>query len=238
MNDSIGINAKVLSDADHIESIPTFMLEDGAHTREPHYKTTRGEPVKWEGEPLKEGEVEYQGHCHCGGVRYAMHWKPMEEWQGNSCNCSFCWKVRSYLHLSVFDKREEESTDQFQRGGNHIYPPKAAIQFKYNAPDITSYSYMDASSGENKASAIFCNFCGTHVVVNVPKGQNWILNVRTVEGVGLKKLYELEEMGCLKKFDGRSKDPQYQGGVHEERERGLKPQRGSVVLEGTGQGSL
>ena len=64
----------------------------------------------------------------------------------------------------------------------------------------------------------------------------YVLNIRTIEGLDLKKLYELEEKGIIEKYDARDKDPQYQGGWHEEEEKGLQSQRKGQELKGTGTG--
>lgn len=71
--------------------------KEGALFRAPFYAPQHGERMKWtkDDEPLKEGDVEYQGHCHCGSVRYVMRYKPMSEWEPSDCNCSYCFKVRS-----------------------------------------------------------------------------------------------------------------------------------------------
>lgn len=81
-----------------IEKIPYSSAPDEktAKAIEPQYKPQHGEPVTWPtDEPIKEGEVEYQGHCHCGTVRYVLRHKPLSEWTVNDCNCSVCFKVCS-----------------------------------------------------------------------------------------------------------------------------------------------
>ena len=76
-----------------IEAIPTvswYTTKEDAKFREPFYKPEYGEPMKWtqDDEPLEEGDVEYQGHCHCGKARYVMRYKKMEEWEPSDCNRS------------------------------------------------------------------------------------------------------------------------------------------------------
>ena len=85
-----------------IEAIPYSSRSEHMKVAEPQYKPQHGEPVEWPtDEPLKEGEVEYQGHCHCGAVRYVLRHKPLSEWTVNDCNCSVCFKVCSFLLPSL-----------------------------------------------------------------------------------------------------------------------------------------
>ncbi len=86
-----------LADFEEIESTAVSRYK-GAAERLPQYKPTKGEPGKWKGdEKISEGEVEYQGHCHCGNIRYVVRTKPFDEWDVSVCNCSWCFKVRTFI---------------------------------------------------------------------------------------------------------------------------------------------
>jgi len=52
---------------------------------------------------VEEGKRIYDGNCHCGTVTFSVKWKPVEEIEVLSCNCSLCSRVSSlpFLEKSI-----------------------------------------------------------------------------------------------------------------------------------------
>lgn len=78
-----------------------------------------------------EGQVNHQGGCHCGAVRFEI--LAPANIKANRCNCSIC-KMTGFVHLIV-DK-----------------PDFTLLQ---GAEDLTSYTF-----NTHTAQHLFCRHCG------------------------------------------------------------------------------
>jgi hypothetical protein len=43
------------------------------------------------------GKRVYDGNCHCGAIKFSVAWKPVEEIEVLSCNCSLCSRVSLFV---------------------------------------------------------------------------------------------------------------------------------------------
>lgn len=98
---------------------------------------------------------QYQGSCHCGAIRFSFESEPISK--GVRCNCSFCSRRGTMLHLAPDSQFHIEARD----GMLGVY------QF-----------------GEMKAKHYFCRNCGIHPCSETSRRPGChIVNLGCVEGV-------------------------------------------------------
>ncbi len=97
----------------------------------------------------------YKGSCHCGAIHFSFEAEPIT--RGVRCNCSFCSKRGTLIHLVP---------------GEHF---KTEIR----EGKLGSYQF-----GRKQAKHYFCRDCGIHTFSETTRrpGQ-YIVNLGCVEGV-------------------------------------------------------
>ena len=97
----------------------------------------------------------YKGSCHCGAIHFSFEAEPITK--GIRCNCSFCVKRGTMIHLVPGDKFKIDA----QEGALNFY------QF-----------------GKKQAKHYFCKTCGISTFSETPRraGQ-YVVNLGCVEGV-------------------------------------------------------
>jgi hypothetical protein len=101
----------------------------------------------------------YEGSCHCGRVRFAVHGELAST---VVCNCSICEK-KGFLHLIV---------------------EPAAFELKSGREELTSYRFNTGT-----AEHTFCRHCGVHPFYVPRSDPDKIdVNVRCLIGVDVASL--------------------------------------------------
>lgn len=97
----------------------------------------------------------YKGSCHCGAIKFSFETEPFT--RGVRCNCSFCSRRGTMIHLVPGDK------------------------FKVDAQEGALATYQ---WGKMQAKHHFCKTCGISTFSETPRrpGQ-YIVNLGCVEGV-------------------------------------------------------
>ena len=97
----------------------------------------------------------YKGSCHCGAIKFAFEAEPITK--GICCNCSFCSKRGTMMHLVPGEKFQIDAKDD-------------ALNF---------YQF-----GNKQAKHHFCRNCGIHTFSETTRrpGQ-YIVNLGCVDGV-------------------------------------------------------
>lgn len=97
----------------------------------------------------------YSGSCHCGAIRFSFEAEPFT--RGIRCNCSFCAKRGTMVHLV----------------------PAAAFKVEVKGDALNSYQF-----GTRTAKHYFCRNCGVHPYSETEKWpEQYIVNLGCVEGV-------------------------------------------------------
>jgi hypothetical protein len=101
----------------------------------------------------------FEGGCHCGRVRFAVHGDLAT---AAICNCSICLK-KGFLHLIV---------------------PSSDFELISGHDDLTTYSFNTGIAKHH-----FCSVCGTHPFYVPRSDPDKIdVNVRCLDGVDLDSL--------------------------------------------------
>lgn len=97
----------------------------------------------------------YQGSCHCGAIHFSFEAEPVTK--GIRCNCSFCSKRGTMMHLV----------------------PGAQFHIESKEGALGQYQF-----GKVQAKHYFCKTCGIHTFSETTRrpGQ-YIVNLGCVEGV-------------------------------------------------------
>ncbi len=97
----------------------------------------------------------YRGSCHCGAIHFTFEADPITK--GVRCNCSFCSKRGTMMHLV----------------------PGAKFQIDAKDSALNFYQF-----GKEQAKHYFCRNCGIHTFSETTRrpGQ-YIVNLGCVEGV-------------------------------------------------------
>jgi hypothetical protein len=114
------------------------------------------------------GKQNYAGSCHCGRIRFEV---TTDLTRASQCNCSLCAK-KGYVH--------------------HMVTPED-FRLLAGAGDLATYQF-----GTMTARHHFCRHCGVAPFIR-PRSypENYIVNVRCLEGVDLTSLR-------IEQFDGQS----------------------------------
>jgi len=98
----------------------------------------------------------YKGSCHCGAIGFSFEGEPITN--GVRCNCSFCCKRATTLHL---------------------VPPDSQFQMEAKEGALGSYQF-----GAQKAKHHFCRNCGIHTFSETSRRPGChIVNLGCVEGL-------------------------------------------------------
>ncbi len=79
--------------------------------------------------------IRYEGHCHCGPVRFAFESEPITT--GKRCNCSMCKRKGAVV--------------------SSIYFPAAHFTPHASPDDMTDYRW-----GDRDVNHLFCKTCGIY----------------------------------------------------------------------------
>ncbi|KAJ6508959.1 Mss4-like protein [Mycena sanguinolenta] len=129
---------------------------------------TKSMPIPWP----EDGEVKiHSGGCHCKKIRYEFEHPDIYGMPVVVCNCSIC-EERGYMNVMT-----PEDKFKFTSGSE---------------ADLTKYEFASHKFGHR-----FCSNCGTSIGPSWEKRGVVIVNIRTVDGIGLERLQ-------LQKFDGKA----------------------------------
>lgn len=101
----------------------------------------------------------YQGHCHCGAVRFEFDAPDAVE--VTDCNCSLCAMT----------------------GYEHVFVEAADLRFLSGRDALTSYKF-----GSMTADHLFCGTCGIKPLYRPRSHPNgWSVNARCVDGLTIAR---------------------------------------------------
>ena len=97
----------------------------------------------------------FTGGCYCGALRYAARGKPVFKAQ---CHCRPC--------------------QYFSGGGPNYFMLLPTAGFEWTAGTPQRFAHPDL---ETPVTRCFCQTCGTHILTELPHGDNLVIKVGTLD---------------------------------------------------------